>query len=71
MTEITVLNGVDYCYVPVTGEADTEPRVFQIRMRRAAMVVDTPAARAAVAAAAIGTEKRSIGPIGKCLPGDR
>lgn len=51
LTEIASLHGVDYCYVPVTGEADTEPRVFQIRMRRAAMVVDTPAARAAVAAA--------------------
>jgi hypothetical protein len=51
LTEIALLNGVDYCYVTAKGAVDSEPRVFQIRMRRAAMVVDTPATRAAVAAA--------------------
>jgi len=51
VTEIAVLNGVDYRYVPAKGAVDPEPRVFQIRMRRAAMVVDTPNAQPAVAAA--------------------
>jgi hypothetical protein len=51
LAEIAVLNGVDYRYVPAKGTADPEPRVLQIRMRRAAMVVDTPSAPPAVAAA--------------------
>lgn len=51
LTEIAILSGVDYCYVNAKGAADPEPRVLQIRMRRAAMVVDTPTERTAVAAA--------------------
>ncbi len=50
LTQTTVLDGVDYCYVSVKGPIDPEPRVFQIRTRRAAVVVDTPPMQAAVVA---------------------
>jgi len=51
LAQTTVLDGVDYCYVSVKGGVDPEPRVFQIRTRRAALVVDTPATHPTVAAA--------------------
>jgi hypothetical protein len=49
LAETTVLDGVDYWYVSVKGSVDPEPRVFQIRTRRAALVVDTPTSQTAVA----------------------
>ena len=51
LAQTTVLDGVDYCYVNVKGSVDPEPRILQIRTRRAAMVVDTPATHTTVAAA--------------------
>jgi hypothetical protein len=52
LTETTVLDGVDYCYVTVKGSVDPEPRVLQIRTRRAALVVDTPSPQTVVVASA-------------------
>jgi len=51
LAQTTILDGVDYCYVSVKGTVDPEPRVFHIRKRRAAVVVDTPFTETAVAAA--------------------
>jgi membrane-associated protease RseP (regulator of RpoE activity) len=57
LAETTILDGVDYCYVSVKGSVDPEPRILQIRTRRAALVVDTPSAQAAVAVASAETAR--------------
>jgi hypothetical protein len=51
LAETTLLEGLDYRYVPATGAADPEPRVLQIRTRRAILALDAPAPQAVVAAA--------------------
>jgi hypothetical protein len=51
LAETTVLDGADYHYVSVKGSVDPEPRILQIRTRRAALVVDTASAQTAVAVA--------------------
>ena len=51
LAETTVLDGVDYCYVSMKGSVDPEPRVFQVRARRAVLLVDTPPPQTAVAIA--------------------
>jgi hypothetical protein len=51
LAQTTVLDGVDYGYVRVKGSVDPEPRVFQVRSRRAVVVVDTPATQPTVSAA--------------------
>ncbi len=55
LTQTTVLDGVDYCYVSVKGRVDPEPRVFQIRTGRAAVVVDTRPMQTKVASAPADT----------------
>jgi hypothetical protein len=55
LAETTVLDGVDYCYVSAKGSIDPEPRVLQIRTRRAALLVDTPPPQTAAAVAPADT----------------
>jgi hypothetical protein len=55
LAETTVLDGVDYCYVSVKGSVDPEPRVFQVRTRRASLLVETPPPQTTVAVAPADT----------------
>lgn len=59
LAQTTILDGVDYCYVSVKGSVDPEPRVLQIRTRRAAVVVDTPTTQPTVAAAPVNGAPRA------------
>ena len=52
LVQTALLDGVDYCYVSAKSSADPEPRVFQVRARRVAVVVDTPPVTKAAAAPA-------------------
>lgn len=55
LAEMTVLDGVDYRYVSVQGSVDPEPRVVEIRTRRAAVVVETPPRQTEIAVAPADT----------------
>ena len=49
LTRTTILEGVEYRYVNVSGPVDPEPRVLQIQAHRATLLVDTAAPHNSVA----------------------